>query len=76
MHECAQSHSTLGDPVDSTLPGSSVHGVFPARILELVAISSSGHPADPVIESESPALAGRFFATCTTWEARDPTCCR
>ena len=30
---------TLGDPMDYSLPGSSVHGVLQARILEWVAIS-------------------------------------
>ena len=34
----AQSCSTLCNPMDCSLPGSSVHGIFQARILELVAI--------------------------------------
>ena len=37
----AQSCPTLCDPVDCSPPGSSVHGIFQARILEWVAISSS-----------------------------------
>jgi len=40
-HVCAQSRLTLCDPVDRNLPGSSVHGVFQARILEWVAIPFS-----------------------------------
>ena len=36
-----QSCLTLCDPLDCSLPGSSVHGIFQARILEWVAISSS-----------------------------------
>jgi len=40
-HVCAQSHLTLCDPLDCRPPGSSVHGVFQARILQWVAISSS-----------------------------------
>ena len=36
-----QSCPTLCDPIDSSPPGSSVHGVFQARILEWVAISFS-----------------------------------
>ena len=32
---------TLFDPVDCSLPGNSVHGIFQARILEWVALSSS-----------------------------------
>ena len=35
----AQSRLTLGDPMDCSPPGSSVHGIFQARILEQVAIS-------------------------------------
>ena len=38
---CVQSCMTLCDPMDYSLPGSSVQGVFQARILEWVAISSS-----------------------------------
>ena len=37
--EVAQSFSTLRDPIDCSLPGSSVHGIFQARILEWVVIS-------------------------------------
>ena len=36
-----QSYSTLCDPVDCSLPGSSVHGILQARILDWVAISFS-----------------------------------
>ena len=37
---CAQSHScpTLCDPMDYSLPGSSLHGIFLTRILEWIAI--------------------------------------
>ena len=38
---CAQLWLTLCDPMDCSLPGSSVHGIFQARILQWVAISSS-----------------------------------
>ena len=36
-----QSCLTLSDPMDCSLPGSSVHGIFQARVLEWVAISFS-----------------------------------
>ena len=36
--EVAQSCSTLYNPMDSRLPGFSVHGIFQARVLEWVAI--------------------------------------
>ena len=39
--EVAQSCPTLRDPVDCSLPGSSVHGIFQARVLEWVAIAFS-----------------------------------
>ena len=48
--------------MDYSLPGSSVHGIFQARILEQIAISED--LPDPGIEPKSPgarALAGRFF---------------
>ena len=39
--EVAQSRPTLSDPMDCSLPGSSVHGIFQARGLEWVAIAFS-----------------------------------
>ena len=39
--EVAQSGLTLSDPMDGSLPGSSVHGIFQARVLEWVAIALS-----------------------------------
>ena len=39
--EVAQSCPTLSDPVDCSLPGSSIHGIFQARVLEWVAIAFS-----------------------------------
>ena len=39
--EVAQSCPTLSDPMDCSLPGSSVHGIFQARVLEWVAIAFS-----------------------------------
>ena len=38
---CAQSCPTLCDPLDCNLPGSSVYGIFQARILEQIAFSYS-----------------------------------
>ena len=39
--EVAQSRPTLCDPMDSSPPGSSVHGIFQARVLEWGAIAFS-----------------------------------
>ena len=67
---------TLCSPIDYSLPGSSVHGILQARILEQVAISYStgfsqakGLNRIEPVSLAAPALAGRFFATSTTWGA-------
>ena len=52
----AQSCSTLCDPMDCSPPGSSVHEILQARILEWVAMPSSRDLPDPGIEPRSPAL--------------------
>ena len=44
---CAQSCLNLCNPVDSSQPGSSVHGIFQARILEWLAISFSRRSSRP-----------------------------
>ena len=63
----AQPCPTLCDPMDYSPPGSSVHGILQARILEWVAISfsrGSSQPRDRThISRVSPASAGRFFTT-------------
>ena len=41
--EVAQLYLTRSDPMDCSLPGSSVHGIFRARVLEWGAIAFSGH---------------------------------
>ena len=63
----------LCDPMDHSLPGSSVHGILQARIVEWVAIHSSRDLPAPEIKPESltsPALAGGFFTIHATWEAQ------
>ena len=52
----AQSYPTFCDPVDCIPPGSSVHGILQARILEWVAMPSPGHLPNPRIEPRSLAL--------------------
>ena len=57
--------------MDCSPPGSSVHGILQKRILEWVAMPSFRDIPSPGIEPASlmsPALAGRFFTTCITWE--------
>ena len=62
---CVQSCSTLCDPRDCSPPGSSICGIFQARILELP-FPPPEDPLNPGIEPSSPVspvLAGRFFTT-------------
>ena len=63
----AQSCLTLCDPLDSSPPGSSVHGTLQARILEngkeWLPFLSPGDLPDPRIKPTSPELAGGFFTT-------------
>ena len=67
-----QSCLSLCNPMDCSLPGLSVHVILQARILQWVARIPPGDRPDPEFEPaplRSPALAGRFFTTSTTWEA-------
>ena len=60
--EVAQSCPTLCDPMGCSLPGSFLHGIFQARILEWVAISFSRGSSQPRDRTGSPALrADAFF---------------
>ena len=47
---------SLCDPKDCSLPGSSVRGILQARVLEWVALPSSGDIPDRGTEPRSPAL--------------------
>ena len=49
--EATQSCPTLCNPMDCSLPGSSVHGIFQAIVLEWVAISFSRESSDPGMET-------------------------
>ena len=63
---CAQSCLTLCNPMDCSLPGSSICGIFQARILEWVAISystGSSRPRDQNCVSCVSCLANGFFFT-------------
>ena len=51
--------SDFCDPKDRSQPGSSVRGILPSGILELVAFPSPGDLRDPGIEPAFRALAGR-----------------
>ena len=65
-----QSYPTLCNPMDCSLPGSSVHGILQARILEWVPIPfSRGDLPDPGIEHGSPTL--QAYAVPSGW-AEEP----
>ena len=68
----AQSCLTLCSPMDCSLPGFSVHGIFQARILEWFAISSSqvsSWPRDWAHISSISCIVGRILYHSATWEA-------
>ena len=63
MHESeiAQSCPTLSDPMDCSPPGSSVHGILQARILEWVAVPSSRGSSQPRNRTWVSYIESRFF---------------
>ena len=59
---------TLCDPMDHSLPGSSVQGILQAGVLEWVVIPPPGDLPNPGIEPSflmSPELASGFFISAT-----------
>ena len=58
-----QSCLTLWDPIDSIPPGSSVHGILQARILEWVATPSSRGSSPPRDQTSISCIAGGCFTT-------------
>ena len=61
-----QSCPTLFDPMDCSLPGSSVHEIFQARILEWFAISFSSGSSQPRNWTRVSSTAGRFLTDWAT----------
>ena len=61
MAEFAESCPTLCDPVDCSPPGSSIHGILQARILEWGAISFSRGSSQPRDWTQVSCIAGRRF---------------
>ena len=61
--EVTQSCPTLCDPMDCSLPGSSVHGIFQARVLEWVAISFSRASSQPRDQTRISHTTGRCFTS-------------
>ena len=59
---------TLCDPMDCSLPGSSVYGIFQARVLEWVAIFFSRGSSWPRVQTQVSHIIGRCF---TVWATRE-----
>ena len=69
---CAQSCPTLCNPLDCSPPGSSVHGISQARILEWVAISypkGSSRPRDQTSIACISCIGRWILHHCATWKA-------
>ena len=67
-----QSCLTLGNPMNCSPPGSSVHGILQAKIWSRLPCPPSGDLLNPGIEPMSlmtPVLAGGFFTISATLEA-------
>ena len=60
---------TLCDPMDCSPPGSSIHGILQARVLEWVAISLSMGSSWPRDQTRVSCIAGGFFTIWATKEA-------
>ena len=64
--------SSSCDPLDCSAPGSSVHGILQARILQWVAVFSSrgsSRPRDQTCVSCISCIGRQILYHCTTWEA-------
>ena len=66
--EVTQSCPTLCDPMDCSLPGSSLHGILQARVLEWVAISFSRGSSQLRDQTGVSRIPGRLF---NLWATRE-----
>ena len=62
--EVVQSCLTLSDPMDRNLPGSSVHGIFQARVLEWGAIAFSEMSCRYQLDLTGPLYHLKFVFPC------------
>ena len=80
--EVAQSCPTFTDPMDRSLPGSSVHGIFQARVLEWGAITFS---LDSILKSRDITLSTKICLVkamvflvvsngCESWTIKKAEC--
>ena len=67
--EVAQSYLTLSNPMPCSLPGSSIHGIFQARVLEWVAIAFSDMPHGAATKKKKGKKSRiKCFQLPTSWE--------
>ena len=65
-----QSCPTLCDPMDCSPPGSSIHGIFQARVLEWGAIVFSGHTSLHIFKTQNPKYWRiLFYPHFKSWES-------
>ena len=77
LHVCVwvtQLCPTLCNPINCSLPGSSVHGILQARILEWVAMPFSRGSSQPRDRTQVSCMAGGFFTVWATRDALDIEC--
>ena len=70
-NEVAQSCPTLRNPVDCSLPGSSVHGILQARVLEWGAIAFSGNSSIYTLKSKIHLLSISINCQFTSFHLRN-----
>ena len=70
--EVSQLCPTLSDPMDCSLPGSSVHGIFQAIILEWIAISFSKESSRPRDRTRVSHIVDRRFTICDLSQKANP----
>ena len=72
VSEVSQSCPTLCNPMDCSPPGSSIHGIYRARILEWVAISFSRESSWPWDQTWASRIASRCFTIWATLKHDEP----
>ena len=74
--EVAQLCPTLCNPMDCSPPGSSLHGILQARLLEWVAIAFSRGFSRPRDQTQVSRIVGRYFNLWATREATKERQCQ
>ena len=73
--EVTESCLTLHDPMDCCLPGSSIHGIFQARVLEWGAITFSDSVSLVICKCSSFSISSPTFIIVCHFEYRHPRAC-